>query len=144
MYKKDRCNNPLFQSLPPVNIVRGSIWMCSSSSSYDWLLLSKDDPLNRPHTNLLRSVSSFPSAFSVMPPATRTGSWYRPPVVYWSCCWVTRGIMVRLLVIDFQRARSHFPTMDVIIYSASVSSWAFIFLGSCPPLSMLSLQLLYI
>lgn len=34
--------------------------------------------------------------------------------------------------------------MDVIIYSASASSWAFIFLDSCLLLSLLSLQLLYI
>lgn len=67
----------------------------------------------------------------VMSPRTRTVCWDRPPVEYWSCCWVTQRIMVRLLVIDFQRARSHFPTMDVIIYSASVSSLAFIFLDSC-------------
>lgn len=53
-----------------------------------------------------------------MSPGTRTGSWYRPSAVYWSCCWVTQGIMVWLLVIDFQRGRSHFPTVDVIIYSA--------------------------
>lgn len=34
--------------------------------------------------------------------------------------------------------------MNAIIYSASASSWAFIFLDSCLPLSLLSLQLLYI
>jgi len=38
--------------------------------------------------------------------------------------------VVRLLVIDYQRTRSHVPTMDVIIYSASVSSWTLIFLES--------------
>lgn len=56
----------------------------------------------------------------------------RPPTVYWSCCWVTQGSVVRLLVIDFQRAWSHFPTIDVIIYSASFSRWLFIFLHSLP------------
>lgn len=136
------CNNPLFQSLLSESLsaqrkacqrcVRSSVWMFAAHPALLTDFFPKDDLLNRPHTNLFRSLSSFPSAFfGSRLPEGEQGSWYRPHVVYWSSCWVTQGIMVRLLVIDFQRARSHFPTMDVIIYSATVSSRAFIFLDSC-------------
>lgn len=54
-------------------------------------------------------VCFFFSFFSFTSPRTRAGSFYRPPEVYWSCCWVTRGITVWLLVIDFQRAPITFP-----------------------------------
>lgn len=78
-----------------------------------------------------------------MSPGTITGRWYRPSEVYWSCCWVTQAIMVWLLLIF--RGPDHIsPTVDVVIYSASVSSWAFIFLDSCRRLSMAAFCLLYI
>lgn len=98
--------------------------------------LPLDDLLNRPRRNFFRSVSSFPSAL-------------------WNICRnMSRQLIstaCSVLKLLLSHSGHHGPVVScwfseslVRIYSASVSSWAFIFLNSCLPLSMLPLQLLYI
>lgn len=136
--EKECCSNPLFQSL--LSQLLSTYWRAHQLHLNVWTLLIHHHGLSDSSSISVLSSSQghgfcFSLSFSGSCLLRREQAVDRPPGVYWSCCWVTQGSVVRLLVIDFQRAWSHFPTIDVIIYSASFSGWPFIFLDSCPPLS---------
>lgn len=138
VYMKKCCSNPLLESLLSVNTVNGLPAVSKRLSWIAQLIQNLSLPFIQKmisSTTLIIIIMIIKTCLEEFPVflelhrlylfETKAGSRYWAHVMHWSYCWVTRGIMVQLLLTDFQGVWLHFQTIDVIIYSASVSCWGF-------------------